>query len=115
MQPEKRQNRGSAGGKAAAAARRRQLARVLDAFGTEPTCALALSKSLGIPNLWVLARELERIGLLMDLGDTRFVRCSKWQRSDGTGPELCLIYGGRSSAPPAATALAQHHDHGRRA
>jgi len=103
MQPEKRQKRGSAGGRAAAAARRRQLARVLDAFGTEPTCAWELAKRLSIPNLWVLARELERLGHLLDLGDTRFVRCTRWGRE--TGPEFCVLYGGRSSPPPAAAAL----------
>ena len=104
MQPE-RQKRGSAGGRAAAAARRRQLARALDGFGTEPTCAWELAKRLNMPNLWVLARELERLGHLMDLGDTRFVRCTRWERGDGKGPVLAVLYGGRSSPPPAAAAL----------
>lgn len=99
---------GSAGGKAAALARRRRLAATLELFGVTPTCAWELSRELGRPAILVEAAELERLGHLLRMpppGNCTYVRCSKWERSDGKGPVLAVLYGGKSAPPPAAAAL----------
>lgn len=107
MRPE-RQKRGSAGGRAAALARRRRLAATLELFGTTPRCAWELSRELGRPAILAEAAELERLGHLWRMpppGNCSYLRCSTWGRGDGKGPVLAVLYGGRSSPPPAAAAL----------
>ena len=108
MRPDRKQKRGSAGGRAAALARRRRLAETLALFGTEPTCAWELSRQLNRPAILAEAAELARLGhlfLMPPPGNCTYLRCSTWGRGDGKGPVLCLIYGGKSAPPPAAVAL----------
>lgn len=95
-------------------AKRPPVARVSALLGSEVWRMDALAAALGVTE-----SALERVLLTDEMGDVFcrdgvVTRC-RWYSPDDDKPPFAVIEGGRSSAPPAATALAQHHNHGRRA